>query len=179
MQAIQNIIIITVVLIALLCAGTCRSYAQMLKIGDKVSQATVRDSNNEPVKLPYFGEKHLLIFYPDPDKASQNQAFTDYLEEHQIDSDNIYSFGVVNLKDAPLIPNALIRSIIRGKEKKTGATIYTDPAYLLRDAWNMGEINNLFVIVFVTKDGEVEFYKKGEMCESDIKEFFEVIDKYR
>lgn len=157
------------------------SYAQeqTAKVGTKVSQTSVRDSNNDPVELPYFGEKHLLIFYPDPDHASQNQEFTDYLEENQIDSDNIYGFGVVNLKDAPLYPNSLVRSIIRKKERKTGATIYTDPDHLLRDAWGLGEVNNLFTILFVTREGEIAFLKKGELTEQDQKEFFEVIEKYR
>ena len=152
---------------------------QTAAVGKKVRQVEVRDSNDRSVKLPYFGKKHILIFYPDPDHAGQNSHFTDYLEEHQIDSDNIYAFGVANMKDAPLLPNAVIRTAIRSKERKTGATIYTDPAYLLRDAWGLGDVNNLFTIIFVTKDCEIAFLKKGKMTDSDIKEFYRVIEQYR
>lgn len=171
--------VVYIALCSLLLPILAKGQVQTAHVGSKVCQAEVRDSNNEPVKLPCFGEKHILIFYPDPDKSSQNNEFTDYLEEHQINSDNIYSFGVVNLKDAPLFPNGLVRAIIRSKEKKTGATIYTDPDHLLRDAWGLGDVNNLFTIIFVTRDGEIAFLKKGEMSKGDIDEFFAVIDKYR
>lgn len=152
---------------------------QTAKIGAKVGPVEIRDSNNNPVPLPHFGEKHLLVFYPDPDKASQNQKFTDHLEENHIVSDNIFSFGVVNLKDAPMLPNGIVRSMIRKKEKKNDTVIYTDPDHLLRDAWGLGDVNNLFTIIFVTRDGVIEFLKKGEMTEKDIEEFYRVIDKYK
>lgn len=163
----------------LFACTTASAQVQTAHEGSVVSQVSVRDSNNEPVPLPYFGEKHLLIFYPDPDKASQNQEFTDYLEEHNIKSDNIYSFGVANLADAPIFPNSLMRSIIRKKERKTGATIYTDPSHILRDAWGLGNVNNLFTIIFVTKDGHIAYLRKGELSEQDKADFFAVIEKYR
>lgn len=152
---------------------------QTAKVGAKVKQVEVRDSDNKPIKLPCFGEKHLLIFYPDPDHANQNKEFTDYLEDNHIVSDSIYSFGIVNLKDAPLFPNPLVRSIIRMKEKKNDVKIYTDPDYILRDAWGLGDVNNKFVIIFITKDKEIAFLKIGKMTEKDIKTFFSVIEKYR
>lgn len=77
--------------------------------------------------MPYFGKKHLLIFYVDPDHANQNKEFRENLEKNQIDSPNIYGFGIVNLKDAPMLPNSIVRAMIRKKVKQTGAAIYTDP----------------------------------------------------
>lgn len=145
----------------------------------KVPQVQIRDSNNKPVNIPKLGEKHLLVFYPDPDHASQNQEFTDYLEEHQINSNNIYAFGVVNLKDAPLIPNGIIRMVIHNKVKKTGAAIFTDPESKLRDGWKLGDVNDKFTIIFVTKEREIAFLKKGKMSQADIDEFNGVIEKYR
>ena len=35
------------------------------------------------------------------------------------------------------------------------------------------------MLLFVTKDGEVEFMSKGEMAQQQIDEFYRVIDKYR
>lgn len=171
--------LLTATLAAVIAIGASYAQQQTARVGTKVRQVEVRDSNNDPVPLPFFGQKHLLIFYPDPDRASQNQEFTDYLEENQINSNNIYSFGIVNLKDAPMMPNSIVRSVIRKKERKTGATIYTDPDYLLRDAWGLGDVNNLFTIIFVTKQGEIAFLKKGEMSKDDIDKFFEVIDRYK
>ena len=65
-----------------------------------------------------WGKKHLLIFYVDPDHANQNTAFTDHLEKNHILSDNIHSFGIVNLKDAPMLPNSIVRAMVRKKINK-------------------------------------------------------------
>lgn len=172
----KNAFIIVVISLFVLASSTsAQSAAQKFR----VPQVEIRNAANEPVSIPKLGEKHLLIFYADPDHASQNQAFTDYLEEHQINSDKIYSFGVVNLKDAPLIPNVVIRKVISNKVDKTGAAIYTDPDHKLRDGWKLGDVNNKFTIIFVTKDREIVFLKKGEMSKADITEFYKVIDRYR
>ncbi len=167
------------ILFILPALNTVTTPEQTATIGSKVNQVEVRDSKNRPVRLPYFGEKHLLIFYPDPDHASQNQEFTDYLEEHQIDSEHIYAFGIANLKDAPFMPDKVIRYAIRNKERKTGAKIYTDPDHILRDAWGLGDVNNLFTIIFITRKKEIAFLKKGKMTEDDIKEFYQVIERYK
>ena len=42
----------------------------------KVSNVEVLDLNGNPAKLPYWGEKNLLIFYIDPDRPKQNNDFT-------------------------------------------------------------------------------------------------------
>ena len=88
-------------------------------------------------------------------------------------------FGIVNLKDAPMLPNSIVRAMIRKKVKQTGAAIYTDPDRILSKAWDLGDCNDQFVLLFVTKDGEVEFMSKGEMTQQQIDEFYRVIDKYR
>ena len=85
----------------------------------------------------------------------------------------------MNLKDAPMLPNSIVRAMIRKKVKQTGAAIYTDPDRILSKAWDLGDCNDQFVLLFVTKDGEVEFMSKGEMAQQQINEFYRVIDKYR
>lgn len=152
---------------------------QTAKIGSKVTDVEVRNSKNEPTKIPYLGEKHVLIFYPDPDHANQNKKFIDHLEDNHIISDNIFSTGIVNLKDAPMLPNGIIRSAIRKKEKKNNIEILTDPDHSLRDAWGLGDVNNLFTIIFVNSDMEIVFLKKGELSKEDQEEFFKVIDQYK
>lgn len=152
---------------------------QTAKIGSKVTHIEVRNSNNEPVKIPHLGEKHILIFYPDPDHANQNKKFIAHLEDNHIVSDNIFSLGIVNMKDAPMYPNGIIRSAIRKKEKKNNTEILTDPDHILRDAWGLGDVNNLFTIIFVNKDMEIVFLKKGELSKEDQEEFFKVIEQHK
>jgi len=157
--------------------GCAEGYAQPEK--KKVSAVKIYDANNELAEMPQFGKKHLLIFYVDPDHANQNKEFRENLEKNQIDSDNIYGFGIVNLKDAPLLPNGIVRAMVRKKVKQTGAAIYTDPDNLVSKAWELGDCNDKFVLMFVTKEGRIEFLSKGEMTPQQIDEFWRVIDKYR
>ena len=69
-------------------------------------------------KLPSWGEKHILIFYVDPDR--HKEAFTYELEENRrASSPKIESFGVLNLKDTKL-PKGIIRSMARKRTAKNG-----------------------------------------------------------
>ncbi|MGL5785397.1 MAG: hypothetical protein ACRCX4_01055 [Bacteroidales bacterium] len=147
-------------------------------VGKKVEQVSVRDSRNNPIPLPHFGEKHLLIFYVDPDARNQNAEFIEYLEENKIKSDKIFSFGVANLADT-FLPNSLVRTFIRLKEKKVNEAIYTDPEHLLRDAWNIGDVNGKLTVIFITKDKKIAYYGSGELSKAQIDEFFKTIDKYK
>lgn len=147
-------------------------------VGKEVKQVYVRDSHNKPIPLPHFGEKHLLIFYVDPDARNQNAEFVEYLEENKIKSDKIFSFGVANLADT-FLPNSIVRTFIRLKEKKVNEAIYTDPDHLLRDAWNIGDVNGKLTVIFVTKDKKIAYYGSGELSKHQIDEFFKTIEKYK
>ncbi|MFB6454208.1 hypothetical protein ACE38W_02970 [Chitinophaga sp. Hz27] len=164
----------------LLCCTICfalQLFAQ-LKKGDKVPQVTIRDASNKPMQLPHFKEKALLIFYPDPDHASQNKTITNYLKAHPINSHNIFAFGVVNLKDAPLLPNSIVRMMVRREVKQTGANIYTDVDNTLSRSWNMGDVNNKFVIIFIDKTATVQFYKAGELTAEERRDLLHVIKQF-
>ena len=133
--------------------------------GKTVPHVKIRDLQNQPIDLPYLGKAPLLLFYVDPDHAGGG--------------DKIQAYGIVNLKDAPLLPNGVVRSMMRSKQKKTGAAMYTDVDCSLRDAWGMGDVNNLFVIIFVNKDRKVEFFRYGDFTEKDKADFWKVVNKYK
>lgn len=146
----------------------------------KVSNVEVFDLSENPVKLPYFGEKHLMIFYVDPDRHSQNHDFTVELENnHRASSDKIYGFGIMNLKDAPMIPNGMARSMAKKRTEKNNAIVLADQTRALSTTWNLGDCNNQFVLLFVTKGGELVFMRKGVLSESDIQAFYKVLNKYK
>ncbi|MFQ8806553.1 MAG: hypothetical protein ACLR8Y_17535 [Alistipes indistinctus] len=132
----------------------------------------IRDLQNQPIDLPYLGKAPLLLFYVDPDHAGQNSDFIAYLEEHQIGGDKIQAYGIVNLKDAPLLPNGVVRSMMRSKQKKTGAAMYTDvdcSAARCVGVWAMS--TTCFVIIFVNKDRKVEFFRYGDFTEKTRRTF--------
>ncbi|MCC8088242.1 MAG: YtfJ family protein [Rikenellaceae bacterium] len=148
-------------------------------VGKKVGPVEIRDKDNNPIMLPRLGEKHLLIFYVDPDKPNQNKDFREHLEKNHIESDNIYGFGIVNLKDAPMLPNGIVRNMAAKKAAENDADIFFDPSHAVKDAWALGDCNNKFIIMFVTKEGVIEFFRWGKYSEQDIADFYEVIDKYK
>ena len=145
----------------------------------KVENLELKDLRNKPTTLPYYGEKHLLIFYVDPDKHKQNEEFTYEMERrHTATGPNIEGFGVLNLKDT-MIPNAIVRTMARQRCEKNNAIVLADTDRTLSRAWNLGDCNNMFVLIVVNKAGELVYCKKGELTQEEQDEFFEFIEAYR
>lgn len=145
----------------------------------KLENVELRDLRNQPAMLPWYGEKHILIFYVDPDRHKQNDQFTVEIEEnHAAQGENIEGFGVLNLKDT-MLPNAIVRTIARKRTEKNNATILADTDRSLAKAWGLGDCNNQFVLMLVSRDGEMLFLRKGELTQEDKDEFYRVVTRYR
>lgn len=126
-----------------------------------------------------MGRETYLDFFVDPDRHKQNEAFTYELEENgRASSPKIESFGVLNLKDTKL-PNGIIRSMAIKRTAKNGALVLSDENRTLSSSWNLGDCNNKFVLIFISKDGELLFVRKGELSEQDKQEFYALIEQYR
>lgn len=165
-------------LAALLCSASVAAIAQ--EQPRKVTNVELLDLDGNPAKLPYFGEKNLMIFYVDPDRHKQNQDFTEELEaNHRAQSPKIHGFGVMNLKDAPMVPNGMARNMARKRTEKNGAQVFADQDRILSTAWKLGDCNNQFVLLFVNTAGELVFMRKGELSAQDKEEFYKVIDQYK
>ena len=67
----------------------------------------------------------------------------------------------------------------RKRTEKNGATVITDPDRTLAQKWGLGDCNNQFVLMIVSKEGELVYMKKGELSKADQEEFYEVVKKYR
>ena len=138
------------------------------------------DLKGKPTTRPHSGEKDLMRFHVDPDRHKQNNDFTLELErKHRAESENIYGFGIMNLKDAPMIPNGMARNMAKKRTEKNGALVLADQERVLSTAWGLGDCNNQFVLLFVTKEGELVFLRKGELSEQDKQAFYDVIDRYK
>lgn len=156
------------------------SFAPAQELPRKVPNVELLDLDGTPARLPHWGEKNLMIFYVDPDRHKQNEDFTIELEEnHRASGDNLYGFGVMNLADAPMIPNGMARSMAKKRTSKNGAVVLADEDRILSTAWGLGDCNNQFVLLLVSKNGELVFVRKGELSEKDKEAFYEVLDKYR
>ncbi len=145
----------------------------------KLPNVELMDLKKQPTMLPWWGEKHLLIFYVDPDRHKQNEDFTVEIEEnHAAQGENIEGFGVLNLKDT-MLPSGIVRTMARKRTEKNGATVLADTDRTLAKAWGLGDCNNQFVLMLVSKDGEMLFLRKGELTEEDKAEFYRVVKLYR
>ncbi|MDE6140261.1 MAG: YtfJ family protein [Alistipes sp.] len=168
-------------LLIVLAAGCAFNAVEAQQLPRKVRNVELQDLDGKKTKLPWWGEKNLLIFYVDPDKAKQNHEFTVELEtNHRAAGPNIEGFGIINLKDSWYpVPNSTIRSMAKKRTAKNGATILCDPDHWFSSAWRLGDCNDAFVLIIVSKEGELVYVHKGELSQADIDEFYKVIDKYR
>lgn len=167
------------VLLLILASVTLSICAEAQSLPRKVRNVEVQDLDAKKARLPWWGEKNLLIFYVDPEVPRQNHDFITHIEETgRVQGPNIEGFGIVNLKDA-VYPNNIVRQIADARTAKNGATILCDPDHYISSAWRLGDCNNMFVIMLVNKAGELVFVHKGEMNEEDQKRFIEAADPLR
>ncbi len=144
-----------------------------------VRNVELQDLDGNKARLPWWGEKNVLIFYVDPEVPKQNHDFISYIEATgRVQGPNIEGFGIVNLKDAAY-PNSLVRKIADARTAKNGATILCDPDHWISSAWRLGDCNNCFVIMLVNKKGELVYMHKGEMSEAEQKRFIAAADPLR
>ena len=153
--------------------------AEAQSLPRRVRNMEVQDLDGNKARLPWWGEKNLLIFYVDPEVPKQNHEFVSWIEENKrLAGPNIEGFGIVNLKDAAY-PNSLVRKIADARTAKNGATIVCDPDHWVSSAWRLGDCNNMFCILLVSKEGELVYVSKGEMSKEEQQHFLEIADKYR
>ena len=155
--------------------------AEAQSLPRRVRNVEVQDLNAQKVRLPWWGEKNLMIFYVDPDVPKQNDAFITHIEEtKRLAGPNIEGFGIVNLKDSWYpVPDSVIRQIAESRTAKNGATILCDPDHWFSSAWRLGDCDDMFVILLVNKAGELVYISKGEMSEEEQQRFIEAADKLR
>lgn len=153
--------------------------AEAQSLPRKVRNVEVQDLDANKARLPWWGEKNLLIFYVDPEVPKQNHDFICEIEETgRVQGPNIEGFGIVNLKDA-IYPNNVVRKIADARTAKNGATILCDPDHYISSAWRLGDCDNMFVIMLVNKAGELVYMHKGEMSKEEQQRFIAAADPLR
>ena len=142
-----------------------------------VRNVEVQTLQGETARLPWWKEKNLLIFYVDPEVPKQNDEFITFIEStKRLQSPHMEGFGIVNLKDA-WYPNSLVCQIADARTAKNGATILCDPDHWVTNAWRLGDCDNYFVIMLVSKEGQLEYVHKGEMDEAEQQRFLQKADE--
>lgn len=158
-------------------------YAQQTqgpKLPVKVPDVELTDLDKNPMKFADYGKKHMMVFYVDPDVGNkQNVKFTEELEANgKAVSPDIQGYAVLNLKDTGY-PNGIVRSMAEKRTKGKPAINLADASHILRDAWKLGDVNNKFCLMFVTKDCELVYFRAGELTEQDKQDFYDTLEKYK
>lgn len=148
----------------------------LAQVGERVRDVKVLNAADDTVFLPGFGEKNLVIFYPDPTHARQNKNLQDYFRTHPFNSNLIESYGIVNLAAAPLIPNGLIKRKAEKAVKGTNARVYFDPDNALSRAWKLGDVNNASCIILVGKDRTIQFFKAGQVTKAEMQQVIDWVN---
>lgn len=153
----------------------------LLSVGCKVENLTIKDLNGNPAVLPYWGQKNILIFYVDPDAYLNGHKTSDFAaeieENKRAAGPAIEGFGIMNFPDTAL-PLEMLRRICRKRTEKNGATIINDHQHIFKNTWNLGDCNGKFLLILVDKKGIVRYIRREPMDAAGKAEFYEMIKNY-
>ncbi|MDJ0761425.1 MAG: YtfJ family protein [Myxococcota bacterium] len=146
--------------------------AEAADIGEALSNVDILTTRKKPAVIPQFGKKALYIIYVDPDvKNKPENVITDALKKATddgiLDRKKFLGMGIVNTKDT-WIPNFVIRAAIKSsieeREKKgipfKYSPIYVDQEHALKSKWQLGNCDDVDVVMVVGKDKKLKYLKR-------------------
>ncbi|MCE5262723.1 MAG: YtfJ family protein [Deltaproteobacteria bacterium] len=172
---------VLVVLFVLLWTVSAAVAAE-LKVGDKASDFKLKDSTGKEYSLdhPQFKGKVLYIAYVDPDEKDTNNHVEDALKKERdsggLDKTRYEGFGIVNL-EASMMPNFLLKSAIKSKQQKTGATIILDPDYTILKQWGLK--NDSSDVVVLDKERICRYVYNGKLPQEELTKMIGIIKEYQ
>jgi predicted transcriptional regulator len=173
---------IVLVLLLVLFWTVSSTAATELKVGDKASDFTLKDSTGKEYSLdhPQFKGKVLYIAYVDPDEKDTNNHVEDALKKEResgaLDKTRYEGFGIVNLK-ASMMPNFLLKSAIKSKQEKTGAIIIMDFDYTILNQWGLK--NDSSDVVVLDKERICRYRYSGKLPQEELVKMIQIIKEYQ
>lgn len=154
--------------------------AAELKVGERAADFKLKDSVGKEYSLasPEFKGMVLSIFYVDPDEKDMNVHVEDVLlKDPGLERDLRYKgLGITNLK-ATLLPNFIIKGIIKGKKEKTGAIILLDDDYTILNLWGLQ--NDSSNVLVLDKERICRYIYKGKLPADEVAKLVMVIKEYQ
>ena len=119
--------------------------------------------------------KLYVMFYVDPDKKDLNNAFADALKAKKLSRKKYASIAILNMA-ATWLPNALIESKLKEKQKKFPHTLYVkDKNKVLVKKWQLAD-DNSDILIF-NKKGKLVYKKFGKVTAKEIPSVIALIKK--
>ena len=120
------------------------------------------------------GKVHIL-FYVDPDERKLNEPLSQALKKRHFDRNKYASIAMINLA-ATWMPNAILESKLKAKQKEFPDTIYVkDKKKVLVKKWGLAD-DNSDILIF-DKKGELIYKKFGKLSEKEITFVLALIEK--
>jgi YtfJ family uncharacterized protein len=120
------------------------------------------------------GKVH-IVFYVDPDKKDLNQNLSNALKKRHFNRKKYGSVAIINLA-ATWMPNALIESKLKSKQKKFPDTLYVkDKKKVLVSKWKLAD-DNSDILIF-NKRGKLIYKKFGKLSVKEIDKVLKLIEK--
>ena len=109
--------------------------------------------------------KMYTLFYVDPDERNLNNDFADALKAKKFDRNKANSVAIINLA-ATWLPNAILESKLKDKQKKFPHTLYVkDKEKVLVKKWGLAD-DNSDILIF-DQQGKLIYKKFGKMSKSE------------
>ncbi|MCE5211147.1 MAG: redoxin family protein [Deltaproteobacteria bacterium] len=176
--------IIVAVFLILFC-GAFLSHAAELKVGDKLPDFKLNDAlDNKAYSLssPEFAGRSVYIVYASTSSSDDNDHVTNALNANKdvmrLKSENKYvGLGIGNQKDSP-VPNFVIKSVAKRKQKSSGAIILLDPDFTVGKALGLASPHKAAVSFLVDKNRIVRYIYSGKTPAENIPKIVDLIKKY-
>lgn len=151
-----------------------------LKVGDKAPDFKLKDAladKEYSLSSPELAGKVIYLTYASSSTADDNDHVSDALKANKdverLKSENKYAGpGIGNQKDSG-VPNFIIKSIAKSKQKKTGAIILLDPDFTIGNAG--GVPHKIATSILLDKDHIVRYIYSGKTPAENIPKIIELI----
>lgn len=147
----------TSILALVLAVIMIAAVAWAIGVGSTVGNVQMRNSSNNPAWIPDLGSKVVTVFYNDSSAADFTDPIATAIKNKNYPESKYRGQGIANMADSRGIPDFVIRGIVRSKERKYDTKILTDPDHILRNAWNLGNCNDIGIVVVIGKDKVVRY----------------------
>lgn len=153
-----------------------------LKVGDSAAGFNLKDPAGVDYSLDssQYKGKVVVVFYADPGSKDLNNDLQNALkaarEAGTLDKKNYEGLGVVNVKDS-IVPNFVLRRIIKSKQEETKAVILIDPDYAVLNLWGLTKKTSN--IIMLDKQRTCRYLYKGKVPAADIAKVIALIQEYQ
>lgn len=123
------------------------------------------------------GRRAVVLFYEDRAHVFDNDAFKGELRRYVADNglgDRVVLYGVANLADVGMVPEALVRSMIQPAVERWGADIWLDwEGVMRRPPFSFATAASN--VALVDRSGRLAFHHVGPMTAESKREFYRAL----